>query len=130
MGRDSDCGNEATLKRVPLRRKKLRPISRKFADFRVPRRDFPQFSVTLPSESLISGKACPRSNFACRLLTPAPSWVRLVPAIVALPDGTKNVDARDKAGHDDVDAFTSRPHIRPLTPMQDRMRPRVDASVN
>jgi len=31
----------------------------------VSRRDFPQFSVTLPPESLISGKACPRSNFAC-----------------------------------------------------------------
>jgi hypothetical protein len=33
MGRhDSDCGNEDTLKRVPLHRKKLRPISQKFTD--------------------------------------------------------------------------------------------------
>jgi hypothetical protein len=29
----------------------------------------------------------------------------LVPAIHALPRGTKNVDARDKPGHDDADRF-------------------------
>ena len=35
MGRhDSDCGNGATLKRVPLRRKKLRPDPAKVCGFR------------------------------------------------------------------------------------------------
>jgi hypothetical protein len=31
----------------------------------------------------------------------------LVPALHALPHGEKNVDARDKPGHDDADGFES-----------------------
>jgi hypothetical protein len=30
-----------------------------------------------------------------------------VPAIHALPSGTKDVDARDKPGHDDADRFVT-----------------------
>jgi hypothetical protein len=53
MGRhDSDCGNGATLKRVPLRRKKLRPDLAKVYGFRRFDARFPaifrHFAVRIP----------------------------------------------------------------------------------
>jgi hypothetical protein len=42
----------------------------------------------------------------------------LVPAIHASPHGTKNVDARDEPGHDDVEALM--PHVEQIRPLSQR----------
>ncbi len=52
---------------------------------------------TRPNEAVMAGLSRLKDGVAS---------ARLCPAIHALPRGTKNVDARDKPGHDDAERVT------------------------
>jgi len=107
------------------------PIPEKFTDLERFKAGFPaiigNFAVGIAHirEALSSEQFCVSPADACAVMA------GLFPAIHASPRGTKNADARDKPGHDDVEALALHiQQIRPLTPTHGAMRPRGDASVN